>query len=141
MKGEIAQALLKAASVTTASAGAQWTFEKVALTLPTFWGVPVTVFGSAAVGVALSLFFGGTKVKSRRELWGQVLFSVLFGVAAAILCASAFNLHWAKENISAFAFVCAAVTRWFLPGLIERVRKIIREYKLSISLDKKEGDQ
>lgn len=101
------------------------------------WGIPVTVFGAAAAGACMSLFFGDP-LPSRRALYGQVMASTVFGAAAAVLAADAMNWDWAAKNISIFALVSAAVIRWFLPSIIERVKQMIKEFRFSFT--KKDGE-
>lgn len=101
------------------------------------WGIPVTVFGAAAAGACMSLFFGDP-LPSRRALYGQVMASTLFGAAAAVLAADAMNWEWAAKNISIFALVSAALIRWFLPSIIDRVKQLIKEFRFSFT--KKDGE-
>lgn len=100
------------------------------------WGVPVTVFGAAAAGSILSLFFGDP-LSSRRSLFGQVLASTFFGAGAAVLVSDAMNWDWAAKNISMFAMMSAAMIRWFLPSIIERVKQLIKAFNFSFT--KKQG--
>lgn len=104
------------------------------------WTVPVTSFGAAAVGAGLSLFFG-EPLKSKRDLWGQLLAACIFGTAASVLLTDAFGLGWAAKHPGMFAMVIAAMVRWFLPACIERAKQIIREYRLSLVPVNKEIDQ
>lgn len=104
------------------------------------WGVPVTVFGAAAAGAALSLFFGDP-VKTRRDLFGQVLAATFFGAGAAVLAADAMDWEWAAKNISMSAMITAAVIRWFLPPVIERVKQMIKEFKFSFTKKPEGGDK
>lgn len=92
------------------------------------WGVPVTVVMAALAGAGLSLFFGDP-IESRRSLWGQVLASMAFGTAIAVLVADGMGWGWAQKNISMFALMSAAIVRWFLPTVIERGKQFIREFK------------
>lgn len=101
------------------------------------WGIPVTVFGAAAAGACMSLFFGDP-LPSRRALYGQVMASTLFGAAAAVLAADAMDWDWAAKNISIFALVSAALIRWFLPSIIDRVKQLIKEFRFSFT--KKDGE-
>lgn len=104
------------------------------------WGVPVTVFGAAAAGAALSLFFGDP-LPTRRALFGQVLAATFFGAGAAVLVADAMDWEWATKNISMSAMISAAVIRWFLPGVIERVKQLIKEFKFSFTKKPEGGDK
>ena len=101
------------------------------------WGIPVTVFGAAAAGACMSLFFGGP-LPTRRALYGQVIASTLFGAAAAVLAADAMDWDWAAKNISIFALISAAMIRWFLPAIIERGKQLIKEFRFSFT--KKDGE-
>lgn len=96
------------------------------------WGVPVTVFGAAAAGAGLSLFFGDP-LPTRRALFGQVLAATFFGAGSAVLVADAMDWEWATKNISMSALISAAMIRWFLPSIIERVKQLIKEFKLSFT--------
>ena len=102
------------------------------------WGVPVTVFGAAGAGAVLSLFFGDP-LTSRRQLFGQVIAATVFGVAAAVLVADGFDWDWATKNMSMFALMSAAITRWFLPSIIDRAKQLIKDFKFSF-MKKNEGD-
>lgn len=93
------------------------------------WGMPVTTIGAAAAGACLSLFFGDP-VPTRRGLYGQVLASTMFGAASAMLAADGMDWDWASKNISMFALMSAAMIRWFLPTIIERIKQLIKEAKL-----------
>lgn len=132
MKEELASSFLKlVASSTAMGAGA----DKIVLPLlngffqvPVF-GVPVTVIGAAAVGAGMSLFFGDP-IESRRSLFGQVSAATAFGVGAGVLFADAFHLEWAQKNMAMFVMMTAALMRWFLPTVIEKVKTIITEFKL-----------
>lgn len=107
------------------------------------WGVPVTTFGAAAAGAALSLFFG-EPIKGARALWGQLAAACIFGTALAVLAADGLNLDWAEKHLSMFALVCAALIRWFLPVTIERAKQLIKEFKLSFKFlksDDKGGEK
>lgn len=101
------------------------------------WGIPVTVFGAAAAGACMSLFFGDP-LPTRRALYGQVIASTLFGAAAAVLAADAMNWDWAAKNISIFALISAAMIRWFLPAIIERGKQLIKEFRFPTT--KKDGE-
>lgn len=94
------------------------------------WGVPVTVMGAAAAGASLSLFFGDP-INTRRSLFGQVLAATFFGAGVAVLAADGMNWDWATKNISMFAMINAALIRWFLPTVIDRVKQMIKEFKIS----------
>lgn len=96
------------------------------------WGVPVTVFGAAAAGAGLSLFFGDP-LPTRRALFGQVLAATFFGAGSAVLVADAMHWEWATKNISMSALISAAMIRWFLPSIIERVKQLIKEFKFSFT--------
>lgn len=96
------------------------------------WGVPVTVIGASAAGAALSLFFGDP-LPTRRALFGQVLAATFFGAAGAVLVSDAMDWEWASKNISMFAMISAAMIRWFLPSIIERVKELIKEFKFSFT--------
>ena len=96
------------------------------------WGVPVTVFGAAAAGAGLSLFFGDP-LPTRRALFGQVLAATFFGAGSAVLVADAMDWEWATKNISMSALISAAMIRWFLPSIIERVKQLIKEFKFSFT--------
>ena len=102
------------------------------------WGVPVTTFGAAAAGAALSLFFG-EPIPNRRSLWGQIAAACLFGTALAVLSADGFNWDWAHKHMSMFALMCAALIRWFLPVTIERVKVLIKDLKLNFKLFKSDN--
>lgn len=104
------------------------------------WGVPVTTFAAAAVGAGVSLFFGEPVTKAR-DLWGQVIASMFFGVAWSVLLADGLNWEWASKHQSMFALVTAAFVRWFLPAIIERGRELIKEYKLSLNFMRKKGGE
>lgn len=101
------------------------------------WGIPVTVFGAAAAGACMSLFFGNP-LPTRRALYGQVIASTLFGAAAAVLAADAMDWDWAAKNISIFALISAAMIRWFLPAIIERGKQLIKEFRFPTT--KKDGE-
>lgn len=101
------------------------------------WGVPVTVIGAAAAGAALSLFFGDP-LPTRRALFGQVLAATFFGTAVAVLASDAMDWKWATDNISMFTMLMAAMIRWFLPTIIERVKSLIQTFKFSFT--KKPGE-
>lgn len=101
------------------------------------WGIPVTVFGAAAAGACMSLFFGDP-LPTRRALYGQVIASTLFGAAAAVLAADAMDWDWAAKNISIFALISAAMIRWFLPAIIERGKQLIKEFRFPTT--KKDGE-
>lgn len=131
MKGEAMSSFLK---VTLSSAGVgagfrNWIFPffDSVFTIPVF-GVQVTTIGAAAVGAALSLFFGDT-IESRRMLFGQVIASTLFGVAVGILCADGLSLAWAQKNLQMFVLMMAALMRWFLPSIIARGKELIKDFK------------
>lgn len=96
------------------------------------WGVPVTVIGASAAGATLSLFFGDP-LPTRRALFGQVMAATFFGAAGAVLVSDAMDWEWASKNISMFAMVSAALIRWFLPSIIERVKQLIKEFKFSFT--------
>lgn len=96
------------------------------------WGVPVTVFGASAAGACMSLFFGDP-LPTRRALFGQVLAATFFGAGSAVLAADAMDWEWATKNISMFALISAALIRWFLPSIIERVKELIKEFKFSFT--------
>lgn len=102
------------------------------------WGVPVTVIGAAAFGTALSLFFGDP-VTGARNFYGQILAATVFGAAIAGLSADALQLEWAQKNMAIFALMTAAMTRWFLPSIIERGKLLIKDLKLP-SVGKSKGD-
>ncbi|QKW95598.1 hypothetical protein AXL3_24 [Stenotrophomonas phage vB_SmaS-AXL_3] len=104
------------------------------------WGVPVTVFGAAAAGAALSLFFGDP-LPSRRALFGQVLAATFFGAGAAVLAADGMDWDWATKNISMFALISAAMIRWFLPSVIDRIKQLIKEFKFSFTKRPTGGDE
>lgn len=104
------------------------------------WGVPVTVFGAAAAGAGLSLFFGDP-VPTRRALFGQVLASTFFGAGSAVLTADAMDWDWATKNISMSALISAAMIRWFLPSIIASVKQLIKEFKLSFTKKPEGGDK
>lgn len=104
------------------------------------WGVPVTVFGAAAAGAGLSLFFGDP-LKTRRDLFGQILASTFFGAGSAVLAADAMNWEWATKNISMSALISAAMIRWFLPSIIARVKQLIKEFRLSFIKKPEGGDK
>ena len=93
------------------------------------WGVPVSVIGAAAFGAGLSLFFGDP-IPTRRALYGQTLAATVFGTAVAVLVADGMAWEWAQKNISLFALMSAAVTRWFLPTVIEHGKAVIKSFKL-----------
>lgn len=101
------------------------------------WGIPVTVFGAAAAGACMSLFFGDP-LPTRRALYGQVIASTMFGAAAAVLAADAMDWDWAAKNISIFALISAAMIRWFLPAIIERGKQLIKEFRFPTT--KKDGE-
>lgn len=103
------------------------------------WGVPVTTFGAAAAGAALSLFFG-EPIESRKLFWGQIFASCLFGTAVAVLSADGFNWDWAEKHISMFALFCAAIIRWFLPVTIERGKALIKDIKLNFKFIKSDNN-
>lgn len=102
------------------------------------WNVPVTVYGAAAAGAALSLFFGDP-LPTRRALFGQTLAATMFGAGGAVLAADAMGWQWAAKNISMFAMINAALMRWFLPTLIDRVKQLIKELKFSFTKSKTNG--
>lgn len=104
------------------------------------WGVPVTVFGAAAAGAGLSLFFGDP-LKTRRDLFGQILASTFFGAGSAVLAADAMDWEWAAKNISMSALISAAMIRWFLPSIIVRVKQLIKEFRLSFTKNPDGGDK
>lgn len=104
------------------------------------WGVPVTVFGAAGAGAVLSLFFGDP-LTSRRDLFGQVLAAMVFGVATAVLVADGLDWDWATKNMSMFALMSAAIMRWFLPTIIERGKQFIKEFKFSFTKKSEGGDK
>ena len=91
--------------------------------------VQVTLFGAAAFGAGLSLFFTDP-IESRRMLLGQVLGATVFGVCLGVLCADALELNWAKKNLGMFVMMSAAATRWFLPSIIDRIKKLISEAQI-----------
>lgn len=134
MKGDSIVSLIK---LTGASAGTAMGITPVVdlfnvyIQLPV-WGVPVTVFGAAGFGAALSLFFGDP-LKTRRELFGQTLGATFFGVACAVLAADGLNWAWATKNMSMFALMSAAILRWFLPTIIERGKQLIKDFKFSFT--------
>lgn len=101
------------------------------------WGVPVTVFGAAAAGAGMSLFFGDP-VPTRRALFGQVLASTFFGAGSAVLVADAMSWEWAVKNISMSALISAAMIRWFLPSIISRLKQLIKEFRFSFTNSKGE---
>ena len=103
------------------------------------WNIPVTTFGAAAFGAGLSRFFG-EPVSKQRNFWGQMAAACFFGTAIAALVAGAFDLKWAKENMSLFALINAACIRWFLQTIIDRAKLIIKEYKLSLNFGKSKRD-
>lgn len=134
MKGESLFELTKLVGVTSGAG---------AVTSPAFqlfthyvnqpvWNVPVTVYGAAAAGAALSLFFGDP-VPTRRALFGQVVAAMMFGAGLAVLVSSAMEWEWATKNISMSALISAAMIRWFLPSIIERVKQLIKEFKFSFT--------
>ena len=45
---------------------------------------------------------------------------------------------WATDNISMFTMLMAAMIRWFLPTIIERVKSLIQTFKFSFT--KKPGE-
>lgn len=104
------------------------------------WGVPVTVIGAATFGAAISLFFGDP-LKTRKELFGQVIASAFFGAGGAVLLSDAMDWTWAEKNIAMFAMMSAAVIRWFLPTIIERGKQFIREFKFSFTRKGDGGDK
>lgn len=104
------------------------------------WGVPVTVFGAAAAGAGLSLFFGDP-LPTRRALFGQVLAATFFGAGVAVLAADGMDWDWATKNISMFALISAAMIRWFLPSIIERIKQLIKEFKFSFTKRPTGGDE
>lgn len=104
------------------------------------WGVPVTVFGAAAAGAALSLFFGDP-LPTRRALFGQTLAATFFGAGIAVLVADGMDWDWAEKNISMFALMSAAMIRWFLPSVIERIKQLIKEFKFSFTKRNNGGDK
>lgn len=101
------------------------------------WGVPVTLWGAAAAGSILSLFFGDP-ITTRRMLFGQTMAAMFFGVGLAVLASDAMNWEWATKNLSMFAMMSAAMLRWFLPSLIIRGKQLIHTF--SFSFTKKRGD-
>lgn len=104
------------------------------------WGVPVTVFGAAAAGAGLSLFFGDP-LPTRRALFGQVLAATFFGAGVAVLAADGMDWDWATKNISMFALISAAMIRWFLPAIIDRIKQLIKEFKFSFTKRPTGGDE
>lgn len=104
------------------------------------WGVPVTLFGAAAAGAGLSLFFGDP-LPTRRALFGQVLAATFFGAGVAVLAADGMDWDWATKNISMFALISAAMIRWFLPSIIERIKQLIKEFKFSFTKRPTGGDE
>lgn len=102
------------------------------------WGVPVSVIGAAAFGAGLSLFFGDP-IKTRRALYGQTLAATVFGAACAVLVADGMGWEWAQKNIGMFALMSAAMVRWFLPTVIERIKQMVKDFKLP-SIKKPDGD-
>lgn len=103
------------------------------------WGVPVTVFGAAACGAAMSLFFGDP-LPSRRALFGQTLSATIFGAGLAVLLSDAMNWVWATKHLEMFALVCAAMIRWFLPTIIERTKQLIKSFTIKIPLSKRDNE-
>lgn len=132
MKGEMAAPFLKLVlSSTVIGAGTESILVPVLdkiFYVPVF-GVPVTVIGAAALGAGLSLFFGDP-IESRRSLFGQVAAATVFGVSSGVLFVDAFQLEWARKNMAMFVMMNAAIMRWFLPTAIERVKTIIKEFRL-----------
>lgn len=104
------------------------------------WGVPVTVFGAAAAGAGLSLFFGDP-LPTRRALFGQTLAATFFGAGAAVLVSDGMDWDWAAKNISMFALISAAMIRWFLPSVIERGKQLIKDFKFSFTKRSNGGDK
>lgn len=98
------------------------------------WGVPVTTFGAAATGAGLSLVIG--EPLTHRQMWGQVLLSMFFGVAFATLVADAMDLQWATKHPSLFALVAAGLTRWFMPAVYDRGKQLIAEFTFSFGKKK-----
>lgn len=132
MKEEMATSFLKLVLSSTAiGAGTESIVVPVLngiFQVPVF-GVPVTIIGAAAVGAGMSLFFGDP-IESRRSLFGQVSAATAFGVGSGVLFADAFHLEWAQKNMAMFVMMNAALMRWFLPTVIEKVKTIIKEFKL-----------
>lgn len=102
------------------------------------WNVPVTVYGAAAAGAALSLFFGDP-VPTRKALFGQVVAAMMFGASLAVLVSSAMEWEWASKNISMFAMMMAAVIRWWLPTAIEHGKQLIKAIKIPFTKMKHDG--
>jgi len=140
-KGEAALSLSKltATSIGTAAASSPFLSAFNAYVQLPVWGIPVTVVGAAGFGALLSLFFGDP-ITDRRSLFGQVLGSAFFGCAGAKLVSDALDWSWAQENMALFAMVSAAIIRWFLPTIIEKVKQSIREYRIPFT-KKKEGGE
>lgn len=141
MKGESIIELIKL-SVATGGAGVAAT--PVARIFSEYvqqpvWGVPVTVFGAAMFGAGLSLCFGDP-VPKRGSLFAQVFASAAFGAGLAVLLADALDLAWAQKNMAMSAMISAALIRWFLPALIEKVKQMIKDFKLSFITKRGQGE-
>lgn len=131
LRGEAAVSFIKlGVSAATAGIAATPVLDAISksVDLPV-WGVPVSVVGAAAFGAGLSLFFGDLP-DTRRMLYGQTLAATAFGVATAVLVADGMGWAWAQKHIPMFALMCAAMIRWWLPGIIERGKAIVKDFKL-----------
>lgn len=103
-----------------------------------FWGMPVSVIAAASFGAGLSLFFGDP-LPTRRALYGQTIAATFFGAGLAVMLADGFEWQWAIKYTPLFALMSSAMVRWFLPSAIERVKQLIKEFKLP-SIKKSNGD-
>ena len=131
LKGEALVSFIKLTVATVATgAGTSSFFELLSKSVQfNVWNVPISVAGAAAFGAGLSLFFGDP-IESRRALYGQVLAATAFGAALAVMLADGMQWAWAQKNIAMFALMTAAMTRWFLPSVIERGKQLIKEVRL-----------
>lgn len=141
MKGESIVEFLKLAATAGATGAAGEPFLRVfnEYVQQPVWGVPVTVFGAAMFGAALSLCFGDP-VPSRKSLFTQIFASAAFGAGLAVLLADAANLEWAQKNMAMFAMITAAILRWFLPSAIDKVKQLIKDFKLSLITKRGQGE-
>jgi hypothetical protein len=140
-RGEAALSLIK---LTVASAGTVAVSSPFLQAFSTYiqlpvWGVPVTVIGAAGAGAILSLFFGDP-LETRKQLFGQTIAATMFGSAIAVLVSDGLDWDWAIKNMSMFALMSAAMIRWFLPAIIDRIKQMIKEFKFSF-IKKAEGGE
>ena len=100
----------------------------------------IGIFLAGLAGAGLSMFFGDP-IEGKRNLWGQVLGSAIFGTTIATMLSDAMGWSWAVKNPYMFALIVAALTRWWLPSIITRGKQIIGELNIPWPGKKKKEEE